>query len=71
KYGVPLSVAAIGAGQAYADDEGRWSLLRGTGEAGALLVRPDNHVAWRCQGVPGDGAAASLEGAFRALLGRG
>lgn len=70
KYGVTLSVAGIGAGQAYADDEGRWSRLRETGEAGALLVRPDNHVAWRCQGIPGDGAAPTLDGVFRALLAR-
>ena len=29
----------------------------GIGAAGAVLVRPDGHVAWRAQGAPGDDQA--------------
>jgi 2-polyprenyl-6-methoxyphenol hydroxylase-like FAD-dependent oxidoreductase len=49
-------------------DLGRWLEVAGIGRAGALLVRPDQHVAWRsAEAVPD--AAAALAGAFGALLG--
>ncbi|MGW0121057.1 FAD-dependent monooxygenase [Streptomyces sp. NPDC003327] len=47
KFSVPLTTVVIGEGGAYADVDGGWAAVRGTGEAGALLVRPDQHVAWR------------------------
>ena len=31
-----------------------WPALYGIGPAGAVLVRPDGHVAWRQGGQPGD-----------------
>jgi 2,4-dichlorophenol 6-monooxygenase len=31
----------------FSDSRGEWSRLARTGEGGALLVRPDGHVAWR------------------------
>ena len=49
KFGVPLTVARIGAGCDYRDPGGAWAKVRGISDAGAVLVRPDNHVAWRCQ----------------------
>jgi 2-polyprenyl-6-methoxyphenol hydroxylase-like FAD-dependent oxidoreductase len=47
----------------YADTTGEWARISGIGPTGALLVRPDGHVAWRrlCP------VAASLEDA-RTLL---
>lgn len=53
-----------------------WRNLRGVSEDGAILVRPDGHVAWRCHNGPplesgarGVAAArARLEQALGALL---
>ncbi len=69
RLGVKLVQAAIGAGQAYTDVDGQWAALREISEQGALLVRPDNHVGWRCHAAVGD-ATATLESALRGLLGR-
>ncbi|WP_156758561.1 FAD-dependent monooxygenase [Actinokineospora pegani] len=37
--GVPIAVAPVATG--------RWARVRGVDDGGAVLVRPDNHVAWR------------------------
>lgn len=50
----------------YVDLELQWSDVKGIGTSGAVLVRPDNIVAWRASG-PGDGK--DLAGAFDKLLG--
>ncbi|WP_344290633.1 FAD-dependent monooxygenase [Streptomyces synnematoformans] len=47
KFSVPIATARIGEGAEYADVDGRWAAFRGIGDDGAVLVRPDNHVAWR------------------------
>jgi len=52
-----------------ADPDGWWSGVAGMSPEGALLVRPDQHVAFRASGAVGDPAAA-LTGAIAALLGR-
>ena len=36
------------------DVNGTWQALRQVSETGAVLVRPDGHVAWRVAQVPGD-----------------
>lgn len=36
------------------DAQGAWRHLRGHGEAGAILVRPDGHVAYRSERLPQD-----------------
>jgi 2,4-dichlorophenol 6-monooxygenase len=51
--GVPLKVVGIGG-----ED---WAQVSGVGEAGAVLVRPDGHVAWR-------GASAQAAVGFAAIL---
>lgn len=53
------------------DDPG-WARLYGTGPAGAVLVRPDGHVAWRAAGAATSrtAAAAELEAAAAAMFGR-
>jgi hypothetical protein len=43
-----------------------WSLCE-VGRDGAVLVRPDGHVAWRIAGLPDDPRAA-LDAALRRLL---
>lgn len=52
----PCAVVAIGPGCEVTDPDGSWTALREVAEDGALLVRPDGHVAWRSQGLPGDAA---------------
>ncbi len=56
-------------GERLADADGRWRELREVGEDGALLVRPDHHVAFRAASLPGD-PAASLRHALTSGLGR-
>lgn len=59
--GVEIVVASIGWGQDYADTFFRWHEVRGVGEKGAVLVRPDRTVAWRAQAPLEDGAATSAK----------
>lgn len=47
--GAKIDVVAIGPGLDCEDPSGRWAALRGTEPDGAILVRPDGHVAWRAQ----------------------
>lgn len=37
----------------FADAAGQWQRVREVSEAGAVLVRPDGHVAWRSRGAGG------------------
>ena len=50
RFSIPIVVAQIGSDAQFQDVEGRWETLRQVGVGGAVLVRPDNHVAWRSQG---------------------
>ncbi|MFZ3597773.1 FAD-dependent monooxygenase [Streptomyces sp. BH104] len=71
KFSVPLRTVAIGPGAEYGDDEGAWETARQITDAGALLVRPDQHVAWRSTGAaPGDDAAGELTAVLTELLDR-
>ena len=63
--GCPLGVVEVG--EALADPTGGWAAHRGTDAGGALLVRPDRHVAWRVPALPDDPAAA-LGSALAQLL---
>ena len=64
--GLTVDVLVIDRGN---DTEGRWATLRQTSDAGAVLVRPDVHVGWRCASLPADPAAA-LQAALVAILAR-
>jgi hypothetical protein len=64
--GVPLRYVAIG--RTSLEDEARWLEESGIGSQGALLVRPDQHVAWRAESLPSD-AVAALRGALAQTLG--
>ncbi|MEU6099127.1 FAD-dependent monooxygenase [Streptomyces flaveolus] len=69
KLSVPVTAVRIGAEDAeYTDADGVWQRLRGTDGAGAVLVRPDQHVAWRATGAEADPAGA-LTGALALVLG--
>lgn len=47
RLGVQTAVAQIGTRCPYRDYEDRWERLKGIQAGGAILVRPDNIVAWR------------------------
>jgi 2,4-dichlorophenol 6-monooxygenase len=64
-----LPVYPIGYRCAYDDVTGEWSTRREIGDRGALLVRPDRHIAWRYANRPGDPRAA-LRSALLTVLGR-
>ncbi len=69
RLGITLVDAAIGAGLAYADGDGTWRALREIADDGAILVRPDNHVAWRSLSA-GSQADNELDSAFAQVLHR-
>ncbi|MFD5329832.1 2,4-dichlorophenol 6-monooxygenase, partial [Streptomyces sp. NPDC127092] len=50
--GIDLSVASVGVGCEYNDVLREWTAVREIGDAGALLVRPDHHIAWRAADLP-------------------
>lgn len=67
KFGIGIRVAAVGAG--YADVDGQWAQVCEIADDGAILVRPDNHVAWRAvNGAPS--ATDFLVGALATILRR-
>ncbi|MGI5198258.1 FAD-dependent oxidoreductase [Streptomyces sp. CA-288835] len=70
EFGLEITTAVIGPGQEYEDPYGDWARLREIGDSGALLVRPDNHVAFRRRDATGD-VTAALGDALRQILGRG
>jgi 2,4-dichlorophenol 6-monooxygenase len=68
KYGVGITVAAIGTDDGYQDVDGEWNRIRGVDDQGAVLVRPDQFVAWRAAAGPAD-ATTALSEAFGSILG--
>lgn len=67
KLGVAINVAQIGAD--YLDPDGSWAALAQIDSDGALLVRPDNHVAWRARSLD-DNPELTLAGALARVLSR-
>ncbi|MEV6235519.1 FAD-dependent monooxygenase [Lentzea sp. NPDC051838] len=61
-----LDVVRIGGD--YLDPRSTWAAVRGTSAGGAVLVRPDRVVAWRCQDAVPDPKVA-LSAALNAVLG--
>jgi 2,4-dichlorophenol 6-monooxygenase len=69
KFSVPIVTARVGDGAEYADVDGRWAAVREIADGGAVLVRPDNHVAFRS--MSGDeNPAEALAGAVSQVLDR-
>lgn len=66
---LPLDAFPIGDGEALGDPEGSWLGTYGIEEDGAVLVRPDGHVAWRSR--PGQAESpAELATALASVVGR-
>ncbi|MCX4527167.1 MULTISPECIES: FAD-dependent monooxygenase [unclassified Streptomyces] len=69
KFSVPIVTARIGEGAEFTDVDGGWAAVRQIGDAGAILVRPDSHVAWRSTDGSAD-AEQVLADVFATLLDR-
>ncbi|KAF4334390.1 monooxygenase FAD-binding [Fusarium beomiforme] len=71
--GLPLVAHSIGFRQDWEDFYFDWDRVRGVGESGAVLVRPDRFVAWRAQEVleSPEACAAKLRHVLRSILGYG
>ncbi|SFR29561.1 2,4-dichlorophenol 6-monooxygenase [Lentzea waywayandensis] len=69
RLGVPLRTVVIGPGRAVTDLYFDWSRLSGVDEDGAVLVRPDKHVAWRGTSLPAD-PEAELMSVLTTILSR-
>jgi 2,4-dichlorophenol 6-monooxygenase len=67
--GVRIVTAQIGQNAQYVDRDDNWEKLRGIKDGGAILVRPDNFVAWRSMG-PSERGGRELIEAVAKLLGR-
>lgn len=64
---VPVHCTTVGPSGPLIDTAGAWPGLYGIGPDGAVVVRPDGHVAWRSQTVDAD-PGARLAAAFRRIL---
>lgn len=62
-----VHVAVVPIGQDIVDVDGSWAEVRGTSPSGAVLVRPDWHVAWRVQDLP-ENPTQSLTNALSTVL---
>ncbi|WNV87325.1 FAD-dependent monooxygenase [Umezawaea sp. Da 62-37] len=70
--GVAITVVPIGTepdAARYHDADGAWSAVKGIAEGGAVLVRPDNHIAWRASEDGGENAGRELTAVLRRILG--
>ncbi|MDH6292467.1 FAD-dependent monooxygenase [Rhodococcus opacus] len=50
--GIELPVVSLGVGCEYNDVLREWTAVREISDGGALLVRPDHHIAWRSPDLP-------------------
>ncbi len=66
---VPVDAVLAGPGGELQGGDGAWYGLRGHDDAGAILVRPDGHVAYRAPTAVPD-ADAELRAAMETVLGR-
>ena len=66
--GVTINTRVIGPRRDYEDHAGDWASAREIADSGCLLVRPDQHVAFRAMTVT-PSAEKDLTAAFTKLLG--
>ena len=66
--GLPIRTVKIGPRCAIEDHGGDWARASEIRDAGCLLVRPDQHVAWRAATLTAD-PQADLSRVLRAILG--
>jgi 2,4-dichlorophenol 6-monooxygenase len=69
EFGLPITTHKIGPRQPWQDLVGDWARAREIRDSGALLVRPDHHVAWRSEGMVAD-PEAELRRVLKSILDR-
>ena len=67
--GLDIACRTIGPRQQWHDYTGDWALVREIRDSGAILVRPDHHVAWRAEAKVAD-QAAELRRVMTSILDR-
>lgn len=68
---IAVEVVAIADGSAHSDPQREWLRVREVADDGAVLLRPDHHVAWRCfNQPPGKDLPALLTGIVARILNR-
>lgn len=70
EFGIELTALSVGPGCDVADFYGDFARLSEIGESGCLLVRPDQHVAWRQRRLGSDDPAAQLRATLSRVLDR-
>jgi 2,4-dichlorophenol 6-monooxygenase len=68
--GTDILTHVVGPRQPYQDHVGDWARAREVGDTGAVLVRPDHHVAWRAGAMVADPKADLLR-VMKTILGHG
>jgi 2-polyprenyl-6-methoxyphenol hydroxylase-like FAD-dependent oxidoreductase len=69
RLGISLDCYTVGPTGTLTDRAGEWAVLYGVAEDGAVLVRPDGHVAWRASSAGSD-PTARLTDALRRIAAR-
>ncbi|MEL7526554.1 MAG: 2,4-dichlorophenol 6-monooxygenase, partial [Pseudomonadota bacterium] len=69
EFGLNVVVHVIGPRRKFVDHTGDWARAREVSDRGCVLVRPDQHVAWRSTGLNGD-PAGDLRRVFSKILAR-
>ncbi|MEM6657978.1 MAG: FAD-dependent monooxygenase [Pseudomonadota bacterium] len=69
EFAMPIRCHIIGPRQTYVDHTGDWARASEIPDTGCLIVRPDQHVAWRATEMPDD-AEGELRAAMAAVLSR-
>jgi 2,4-dichlorophenol 6-monooxygenase len=64
-----VAISCLSPDRDFSDPAGHWASVCGIAEDGALLIRPDQHVAWRVRSAPPD-PAADLRATLDTILGR-
>jgi 2,4-dichlorophenol 6-monooxygenase len=67
--GIEIACRTIGPRQQWQDFTGDWARAREISDSGAILVRPDHHVAWRAEAKAAD-ATAQLRRVLKSILAR-
>ena len=67
--GMPIRTRLIGPRREYVDHGGDWARASEIGDTGCLIVRPDQHVAWRAEAMVDD-PSAELGRALTSILAR-
>ncbi|MEL6690372.1 MAG: FAD-dependent monooxygenase [Pseudomonadota bacterium] len=67
--GIEIAAHVIGPRQEFVDHTGDWARSREVSDSGCILVRPDQHVAWRADALA-DNPKAELNRVLSAVLAR-